>query len=71
MVCGSWWMALLWRDWNFFFSPRFEFLYVIKQILSTFIYIINWKNIKLKGEGLNFFFFLNWNYEDKNKKDNT
>ena len=54
---------------NFFFFPLFKFLYRIKQILSTFIYIINWKNIKLKVEGLNFFFF-NWNY-DKNKKDNT
>ena len=53
-----------------FFFPLFKFLYRIKQILSTFIYIINWKNIKLKVEGLNFFFF-NWNYEDKNEKDNT
>lgn len=32
--------------------PLYKFLYMIKQILATFIYVINWKKIKLKVEGL-------------------
>lgn len=33
--------------------PLYKCLYMIKQILATFIYVINWKKIKLKVEGLN------------------